>query len=519
MKTIRLRNIRSFTDTTEIPISPITVLLGQNSSGKSTFLRTLPLLKQSLGVRTQGPFLWLGQLVDFGSFDETLSKFATEPFVSIEFQLEFDFYSALQLRSIFRQRYNTPLQSVPVTVAVTEIQGQNQEKNSFQYEFKVGPDAVKFRVSDLGKFTFMSINGNEYTHFVKDRLEIKGWTGPIPNFGVIAGQNRVLPSEDVPSFSGELIKFLKRRSHGKTGAERIQDLGQMLTTQPLEQLLFSAKRLWAGDSQWKKHTAEWTQDSVDYQKLRELVVGARFPQMVAILSEYIAQFLYNTRYIKPLRASAERYYRKQGLAVDEIDPQGDNFALFLHNMKESEKQSFIDWCEKFFGLWIDVRELGGHLSLILSSRDEPTQSFNMADTGFGFSQMFPILAQLWSIRRPRSGKVGTAGADIPFVFSIEQPELHLHPRLQAKLADVFVSAIKAAREIGIDLRLLVETHSEYFVNRLGYLISKNELDSSDVAVPIFEKDNPGATTEVRKATFSEKGFLQNWPFGFFEPSI
>ena len=77
MRSIHIQNIRSLRDTGDIALTPITLLVGENSSGKSTFLRTFPLLKQSIRKRTDGPLLWAGDMddyVDFGSFKETITN-------------------------------------------------------------------------------------------------------------------------------------------------------------------------------------------------------------------------------------------------------------------------------------------------------------------------------------------------------------------------------------------------------------------------------------------------------------
>ncbi|MEC4869038.1 MAG: AAA family ATPase, partial [Jaaginema sp. PMC 1078.18] len=70
MEEIRIEHLRCLSDTGDISIKPITILLGQNSSGKSTFLRVFPLLKQSVESRTTGPILWNGRLVDFGNYED-----------------------------------------------------------------------------------------------------------------------------------------------------------------------------------------------------------------------------------------------------------------------------------------------------------------------------------------------------------------------------------------------------------------------------------------------------------------
>ena len=55
LKKIGIKNVRSLENTGMIQLAPITLLVGENSSGKSTFLRTFPLIKQSISKRTDGP--------------------------------------------------------------------------------------------------------------------------------------------------------------------------------------------------------------------------------------------------------------------------------------------------------------------------------------------------------------------------------------------------------------------------------------------------------------------------------
>ncbi len=63
MDAIRIENLRSLGDTGLVQLRPITLLVGQNSSGKSTFLRSFPLLRQSVDANVSGPILWWGDLV------------------------------------------------------------------------------------------------------------------------------------------------------------------------------------------------------------------------------------------------------------------------------------------------------------------------------------------------------------------------------------------------------------------------------------------------------------------------
>lgn len=77
MNYIQVKNLRSLYDTSQIEMKKINMLVGNNSSGKSTFLRIFPLLKQSFNNRINGPILWAGDeddYVDFGSYQEALSN-------------------------------------------------------------------------------------------------------------------------------------------------------------------------------------------------------------------------------------------------------------------------------------------------------------------------------------------------------------------------------------------------------------------------------------------------------------
>jgi predicted ATPase len=139
---------------------------------------------------------------------------------------------------------------------------------------------------------------------------------------------------------------------------------------------------------------------------------------------------------------------------------------------------------------------------------------NLADMGFGFSQILPILTQIWLLSTARRLR-----RDVPITVSIEQPELHLHPRLQAKLVDVILSSVRVARQSGVDLRFILETHSETMVNRVGHHVNKGNLRPSEVNVVVFAKQSADEFSDITVSDFAPSGFLENWPYGFFEPEV
>ena len=103
---------------------------------------------------------------------------------------------------------------------------------------------------------------------------------------------------------------------------------------------------------------------------------------------------------------------------------------------------------------------------------------------------------------------------------MEQPELHLHPAIQSKLADIFAASVNESYPIynyqSPDLRIIVETHSPSLINRVGELVSMGSLNPMDVQVILFEKDETTGMTTTRVAEYAEDGRLKNWPYGFFE---
>jgi predicted ATPase len=119
------------------------------------------------------------------------------------------------------------------------------------------------------------------------------------------------------------------------------------------------------------------------------------------------------------------------------------------------------------------------------------------DVGYGVSQVLPQLLALAG-----DSKLGL----------IEQPELHLHPRLQADLADLFI-----ATTIGRERQLLVETHSESLLLRLQRRIREGSLDPAAIRILYVLPIRDGSQSDVIQIQLAADGsFMSEWPHGFFE---
>jgi hypothetical protein len=122
------------------------------------------------------------------------------------------------------------------------------------------------------------------------------------------------------------------------------------------------------------------------------------------------------------------------------------------------------------------------------------------DVGIGISQVLPVLVMAYASR----GKL----------LAMEQPEIHLHPALQAELADVFVESATGERQN----TFILETHSEHLILRLMRRIREGKLSPDDVGV-IFADPHSQGSRFVELQIDEEGDFIDEWPGGFFEESF
>lgn len=119
---------------------------------------------------------------------------------------------------------------------------------------------------------------------------------------------------------------------------------------------------------------------------------------------------------------------------------------------------------------------------------------NIADVGFGVSQVLPVLVALL-VAKPGQ------------LVYLEQPEIHLHPRAQEALASVLAEAADRG------VRVVAETHSSLLLLAVQTLVAKGELSSKNVKLHWFRRDDRGAT-QVDSADLDELGAYGEWPEDF-----
>jgi hypothetical protein len=318
----------------------------------------------------------------------------------------------------------------------------------------------------------------------------------------------------------EKFKILTKFVHGTTSEETKRHAARLI---PYSQRDEFPRTLMSGSiatdffRERVKRTIE--NEPHEIERLRCLALISLLPRIISTIGENVRPDFISSSYIGPMRAAGERYYRWQELAVDRLDPKGENFAMYVMSLTQGEQDRFSILLSEYFGYELKATRESGHASLLLAEKGT-NDWFNIADVGFGFSQILPVIAQIHASQRKgirvraRSGAfvVQRAGG----LIAVEQPELHLHPAFQTKIADLFCASASTAKQSqDSGRRFIVETHSEALVNRLSELVAANRISSEDVVIYIFEKDDFSHETHVRRVDIDGKGDITNWPYGFF----
>ncbi len=160
----------------------------------------------------------------------------------------------------------------------------------------------------------------------------------------------------------------------------------------------------------------------------------------------------------------------------------------------------LDWL-RYMGVVEDVqtKDLGlyGHELKVRPQANDTLH--NLTHVGVGVSQVLPILV-MSLLTKPGSTLV------------FEQPEIHLHPRVQSRLADFLLSMSLTGRQC------IVETHSEYLINRLRYRTAIAEETNVANMVGIYFVEKKNGKSYYRSINVNEYGAITDWPEGFFDQS-
>lgn len=216
-------------------------------------------------------------------------------------------------------------------------------------------------------------------------------------------------------------------------------------------------------------------------------------------------------YLGPLREPPSRQYGYRNAVPSDVGLRGEKAIEALVASRFDERlqgeyqaagttlEAVI--AEKLVDLGLlrsfQLQEVAGadNLYQVWVRRSSDSPDVLITDIGFGVSQVLPVLVLCYYAPR---------GATI----LLEQPELHLHPSVQSKLADVLIDA---AKHRGV--QIIVESHSEHLLKRLQRRVAEEWLSPDDVTLYFCEQD--GAESELCRLDLDEYGNIRNWPADFF----
>lgn len=431
---VRFGGFKSWRDTGQVRFAPITALFGNNSSGKTSLLQMLLMLKQTAESTDRTQVLNLGDeraLVDLGTLQDVL--YSHDLAVPLSVALKWTLPEALEVPD-------------PADPAATLFEGKTLSFRTTIASHGNGDDLGRASVTDMA-------------------------------YGFAGGEFGMRPVK------GKKSKFEL--------FETAEDFSFVRTVGRPWDLPAPAKCYGFPDQ-----------------------VRAYF-QNAGFLSDFELQFeelFARVFYLGPLRDYPRRQYswagarpadmgRRGERVVDAIlasREAGNTYSRGRGHKRQSLEERVAGWLQEL-GL-IDRFEVkpiakGGKLFQVWVRRNPKAPDVLITDVGFGVSQILPVLALCYY-------------APEGSTLILEQPEIHLHPRVQAGLADVFIDAAKSR-----GVQIIIESHSEHLLRRLQRRVAEEQFPADDAALYFAAtKDDESRLTTLDLDLF---GTIKNWPEGFF----
>jgi predicted ATPase len=243
-------------------------------------------------------------------------------------------------------------------------------------------------------------------------------------------------------------------------------------------------------------------------------------QFVQDFSLRLEQLLRSISYLGPLRSKGQRLYYWPGGEPESVGYSGENTISALLAAKDRKLNTGKGKKKKPFGEFIaerlhqlelidgfEVKQISAHRKEYEVKVKTPGSQLlvDLPDVGFGVSQVLPVLVQCFY-------------APANSILFIEQPELHLHPKAQSNLADLFIDVI-SSRENSEDrnIQLVIETHSEHFLHRLQRRIAEDDLQYpiKTEQVAAYFAHCTATEFQLQPLPIDRFGNISNWPENFF----
>jgi len=502
INSLTIQNFKGIGNKQIVPLHPITLLFGPNSAGKSTVLHALNYLNDLVNRfdPNGGGGRHGSTAMDLGGFGHFVHRHDRARSISLSADLDLDREDLFETRvnRAYRQLYeaSTPDQRrnsgladlTPITARVLGV------TLSFEVAWSSELDGPFVRELDI------SINGQDFVA-IKCSDDVRSAT-----ISRLIMEHPIFGEEDIDGWKAIARNAFADRFFADEGSAVISLAG---TKHAIP------------DWRYGLEFGEVWRELADSEKGNQLTIAAMLNCIVCGSLEALGRELAGLRYIGPLRDIPGRARRAQGSSA----AWGAGLAAWDLAVADNAVRSATN-------IWLDHEHLGLGYTLVSqpvvevseqslndsSVASEPLDRYKRLllrdtsrqvdvyphDVGIGVSQLMPVV--IGALAREAS------------ILAVEQPELHIHPRLQIALGDLFVHAAKQRKT------LLLETHSEHLMLRLLRRIretneaeesSEYSLTAHDLQVLYVECVD--GETRIAPLRVSESGrFVDRWPHGFFD---
>ncbi len=410
---LSVSGFKSIADEQHLDIRPLTILAGANSSGKSSFMQPLLLLKQTLEAPGDPGALWLGgPNVKFTSAEQFLTRFSRD---GGEFSVGLFMGENDHIEMTYAYSKDSGFSAKQLVVSLDGDSFTIKTDMSHDDIVEILPSAIDDKRKHIEKQSKGSVRWTVNRDRCFLELELEQSNRPLYWFG----PDEVIPLRSYYSLIQNVIHLPGLRGNPQR----------------------------------------------DYARQ---AVGRRFP---GTFDTYVASV------IEQWQKSKSENLKSLGAALENMG---------------------LTWKVKAAPLNDTMMELKvGRLPH--SKRGGASDLVSIADVGFGVSQSLPVIVALLAAKRGQ-------------LLYLEQPEIHLHPLAQRKLAQELASAAKRG------VIVIVETHSALLLREIQTLVAKNELPSKEVALHWFSRNVDGATT-IQSAELDKNGAFGTWPVDFDETDM
>jgi len=217
-------------------------------------------------------------------------------------------------------------------------------------------------------------------------------------------------------------------------------------------------------------------------------------------------------YLGPFRSELGSLSRIPRQGVRDLGPRGERTLDIIGDDRLRGDGSLVsaveDWFEDAFGTRVKL-EMAGDLPRVLVHDPIRNIDVDLADTGAGFAQLFPVVVQALARRVDRIAS--------PIVI-VEQPELHLHPAAHGSVADLIGDTVAVC---GNRARYICETHSEQVITRLRRRIAERKFPHETIRIISVGHQNAveDVLEPVRTINLDGLGNPDAWPVGVFDEAF